>query len=241
MSNIESDAIEQPRGTNGHKGGQYSEHKPRAPHPSTELTLTGDIGVNPTDILPGDTVWGLGEDDELEELGRALSIGFNSADYDLIRVRLADGRAFTARTSDIVSVHRDAVAPGYDVDADYSDRLAAAHHTLTSAETLRQIVDEESDEAFMLAVVTHPNTPHNIIDRATKLASYAVLSAALANKNAGVYTLEWIRKQAADRQHAFAGLLNERGYNARVLWDMRQNEHLRDDAAHEIAARSTTR
>jgi hypothetical protein len=234
MTDISTD---QPRGENGHKAGQYSERKPTAPLPSSELTLTGDIGVRPAEILPGDTIWEQEARGDWEEVGQAVSIGFNGNDPDLFRIRLADGRSVTARSSDILCVRRDAVAPGYDSDADYHDRLAVAHHALTGSETLNQIVNNESDDEFMIAVVTHANATHDIINKATLTHSYPVLSAAIANKATSSYTLDRIRRQAVDRQYAFASLLSVQGHSTRVLWDMRQNEHLNDDAAYELSLR----
>jgi hypothetical protein len=176
--------------------GAYANRTFTPPADSTTLPAAGeDLGVRPADILPGDTVFGM-VDDELLALGRAVVVRPHPKLEGRVQVVFASGGGISADPDDIVSVHRDSVAPEYRSDDGYYDKLAVAYHRLTSEKTLLDIVANEAEDDFMLAVVTHPNASAIAIDRAAHHSSWAVRAGAITNPTISSSTLRWLEQNA---------------------------------------------
>lgn len=180
--------------------GAYAARQNTAPPASVALRPSGDLGVHIADILPGDTVFAP-FDGRFLSVGTVIAVQPHPEKPEQMYVRFADGAGMTAEPDDIISVHRSDVAPDYNVDADYYVKLEAAHHILTTAETLLNIVENEAEDDFMLAVATHPNASAEAINRASHHSSWAVRAGALANPNTDTKTVRWLRDNG-DREAA---------------------------------------
>jgi hypothetical protein len=230
---------DQPRGINGHKSGEFSERTFSAPDSSTTLTPTGDLGVYPANVLPGDIVFDL-SDGEPRELGRATVIRPSPHQPGRIIIRLASGGAVTADPDDILSIHRDDVAPDYDEDANYYDKLAVAFHALTTAETLDTIAWHEAEDDFMFAVAAHQNSAPQTIEKASQHHDFTVRHAALANPTTATRTIQRIRRDAMAGQAAAQALHERQGINpntSHTIWEISQQSALANAAAEVLETR----
>jgi hypothetical protein len=133
--------------------------------------------------------------DETENLSGRVQRLVRKPGDPVIYVHLTNGGTRRAEPGAVVTTRRTPPHTYANATA-YWDQVEAASAGHTDTETLALILDEQSEDDFMVAVIANPNVTAELIERASQHHSLAVRRDAVFAPAASVETLERIRAEA---------------------------------------------
>jgi hypothetical protein len=158
----------------------------------------------------------------------------------VLMIDTADGEVHHVLPGDEVRVTRPSATYVYDADGDYWDSVAAVGGAQSDIHTLNRVLDEQSEDDFMRAVIRNPNTTADTIDVASLHYATAVRRAAVFHPLVAEQTLSRIEVEAAEQalihraSSKAEGIGPSTGYYDAMI---RQNEDLATAAREQLALR----